>query len=207
MGIHRQRARRSAFRNQSGVAAALFSSTQRQVLGILFGQPDRSFFVTEIFQRAERGRGAVQRELEKLTTAGLVTVRRIGAQKHYQANPESPVFDELRSIVRKTVGLTDPIRDALKPLARKIEIAFVYGSVARGEERAQSDVDLLIVSDELMLEQAIRRLLPVEKILARRINPTLYTSAEYAKHDRSSFLKKVLAGDRIILIGGNDADS
>src|SRR5687767_11689125 len=100
------RSRSSPSPKRVTIADALFTSTQRRVLAILFGRPDRSFFVTEIFRQAQSGRGSVQRELEKLTTAGLVSVSTIGAQKHYQANAAAPIFDELRSIVRKTVGLT-----------------------------------------------------------------------------------------------------
>ena len=134
----------------------------------------------------------------------LVTVTSVGAQKHYQANASSPIFDELRSIIRKTVGLSDPIRIALRPLAKKVDVAFIYGSVARGEERADSDVDLLVVSDELTLEDLIKRLLPVERSLGRTINPNLYTTAEYAKRDRNTFLKKVTAAKKIMLIGSDD---
>jgi predicted nucleotidyltransferase len=194
--------RRKAFT----IAEALFTSTQQRVLGILFGHTDRSFFATEIFTRAKSGRGSVQRELEKLSAAGLVTITTVGAQKHYQANASAPVFEELRSIIRKTVGLSDPIREALRPLLKKIDVAFVYGSVARGEENAGSDVDLLIVSDELTLESVIKRMIPVEKTLGRTINPTLYTSAEYARRDRNAFLRKVVAGKKIMLVGRDDAE-
>jgi predicted nucleotidyltransferase len=197
--------RRSPSLKRVTVADALFTSTQRRVLAILFGQSDRSFFATEIFRQAKSGRGSVQRELERLTASGLVSVTTIGAQRHYQANAEAPVFEELRSIIRKTVGLTDPIRAALQPLAKKLNVAFIYGSVARGEERADSDIDLLLVSNDLTLEEVIRRLLPVERSLQRTINPTLYTTAEYARRDRNAFLKKVTSGKKIMLLGSDDA--
>lgn len=189
----------------AGLASALFTRTQQRVLGILFGQPDRTFFATEIFDRAGGGRGAVQRELERLTSSGLVQITRVGNQKHFQANRNSPIFDELRSIVRKTVGLADPLREALRSLARKIDFAFVYGSVARSEDRAGSDIDLLVVGEELTLEQLFRRLDPAEKFLGRKISPSLYTPLEFARPVKSAFLKKVLAGPRIILIGSEDA--
>ena len=105
-----------------GLADALFTTTQQRVLGLLFGQPGRSFFANELIELTGSGSGAVQRELRRLATSGLLTVTRIGNQKHFQANRDSPVFDELCSLVIKTVGLADPIRRALLPLAEKIDL-------------------------------------------------------------------------------------
>jgi len=184
------------------IADALFSRTQQKVIGLLFAEPDRSFFATEIMQRAASGRGSVQRELERLAGSGLVTVTRIGNQKHYQANREAPVFDELRSIILKTSGLADPLRQALKPLARKIDVAFIYGSVARGEAHAGSDVDLLVVARDLALEQLFARLASAEKAIGRKIHPTLYTPEEFRdRRQKNAFVQKVLAGPVIPLVG------
>src|SRR5712692_5698328 len=133
----------------TSLATAVFSKTQQRVLALLFGQPDRSFYASELIQMARGGSGAVQRELARLQQSGLVTVKRLGNQKHYQANPKSPIFAELSSIVRKTVGLAEPVREALRPLVRDIKAAFVYGSVAKRTDTAESDVDLMIVSDKL----------------------------------------------------------
>ncbi|HYC93429.1 MAG TPA: nucleotidyltransferase domain-containing protein [Thermoanaerobaculia bacterium] len=190
------------------LADALFSGTRQRVLGLLFGHPERSFFATEIFQRAGSGRGAVQRELERLVDSGLAVVTRVGNQKHYQANAEAPIFSELRSIVLKTSGLAQPLCDALAPLAKKIELALVYGSVARGEAHAGSDVDLLVVARDLSLAQLYARLLRAEGKIGRKINPTLLTPAELRdrRAEGNPFLKKVLSGDTIALIGKvNDA--
>ena len=193
---------------RTSITDALFSRTQQRVLGLLFGAPERSFFATEIIERAGAGRGSVQRELERLADSGLVTVTRVGNQKHYQANATAPVFGELRSLILKTSGIADPIRQALRPLARKIDLALVYGSVARGEAHAGSDVDLLVVSDDLLLEQLYARVLAAEKTLGRRINPTLYTPEEFRKRrQNSSFVQKVLAGPVIPLIGTIDAEA
>src|SRR5260370_23555768 len=115
---------------RTSIADALFSRTRQRVLGILFGQPERSFFATEIFRRAGTGRGTVQRELERLVGSGLVTVRPVGNQKHYQANAAAPVFEELRSLVLKTSGPAGPLRESFKPLPPKIDVALIYGSVA-----------------------------------------------------------------------------
>ena len=136
----------------SALADALFTSTQQRVLALLFGQPNRSFFVTELMSLADSGRGAVQRELGRLAQSGLVTVTKLGNQKHYQANRDSPLFQELCSIIKKTVGLQEPVRAALEPLANKISLALIYGSTAKRSDTATSDIDLLLVSDELTLE-------------------------------------------------------
>jgi predicted nucleotidyltransferase len=190
------------------IADALFSRTQQRVLGILFGEPERSFFANEIFQRAGTGRGTVQRELERLLASGLVTVQQIGNQKHYQANAASPVFHELRSILIKTTRLADPIQAALRPLRKHIDVALIYGSVARGEDTAVSDVDLLVVSDELLLEKLLSQLEKAERQIGRPIHPTLYTRAEFSnRRKNNAFVKKVLAGPVIPLIGSVDATS
>ena len=125
------------------VADALFSGLQQRLLAVLFGQPDRSFYGNELLRLTGTGRGALQRELEKLVSADLVTVTPIGNQKHYQANAAAPIFAELRGIVMKTLGLADVLRTALNAVADRIELAFVFGSVARGTDTATSDIDLM----------------------------------------------------------------
>jgi predicted nucleotidyltransferase len=193
---------------QITIADALFTGTQQRVLGILFGEPERSFFANEIFQRADTGRGTVQRELERLLASGLVTVRQVGNQKHYQANAASPVFQELRSIVLKTSGLVDPISAALHPIRKQIDLALIYGSVARGEETAGSDVDLLVVSDHLAFEKLLSSLERGERQIGRPIHPTLYTRTEFSnRRKNNAFVRKVLAGPVILVIGSVDAAS
>jgi len=191
---------------RTSLADALFSATQQRVLGLLFGQPDRTFFATEIIKRTRSGSGAVQRELARLTDSGLVVVSRIGNQKHYQASRSSPVFDELRAIVMKTVGMVEPLRAALDPLSRKIDLALIYGSVAKGEDHAESDIDVVIVADDLRLEDLYARLSPAERKIGRKISPTLYTREEFRRRrrGRNAFLEKVLSGDRILLMGSED---
>lgn len=192
--------------SSSSLADALFTSTRQKVLGLLFGQPERSFFVTQIMELAKSGRGAVQRELRGLESAGLVSVEMHGNQKHYQANSDSPLFDEICSIVRKTVGLEEPLKAAIESLAGKIRFALVYGSVAKRMDTSASDVDLLIVADELTLEDVYAALSPAEQLLDRKINPTLYTSEEFDRRRArsNSFLKRVLNGPVIILSGSID---
>lgn len=194
--------------SSSSLADALFTSTQQKVLGLLFGQPDRSFFVTQIMELAKSGRGAVQRELLRLERAGLASVQMHGNQKHYQANRESPLFEEICGIVRKTVSLEEPLRAAVDSLPGTIHLALIYGSVAKRTDTSVSDVDLLIVADELTLEDVYAALSAAEQLLDRKINPTLYTSEEFdRRRDRdNAFLRRVLSGPVIVLSGAMDAE-
>ena len=185
------------------LTSALFTTTQKGVLGLLFGQPERSFFATEVIGRVGTGSGAVQRELQKLVDAGLVRVTRLGNQKHFQADPSAVIFPELCLLVRKTMGLAEPLRAALEPLRDQIDLALVYGSVAKGTDTARSDIDLLIVSSSLTLEATYVALAAAEQELGRSIHPTLYTPAELKLRleQGNSFLTRVLAGDVLILMG------
>lgn len=201
MGIKQNRDETSGGR--PSMVEALFSSTQQRVLGLIFGQPERSFFATEVIARVGAGSGAVQRELKKLADSGLVTVTRIGNQKHFQANAAAPIFEELCALMRKTVGLAEPLREALAPAAADIDVALVYGSVAKGFATAASDVDLLVVSDALTLEALFGLLQSAEHALGRTINPTLYNREEFQRRldEHNPFLERVLAGDTLILHG------
>lgn len=190
----------------STVAGALFTGTQQRVLALLFGQPNRSFYASELITLAKAGSGAVQRELAKLSESGLVTVKTVGSQKHYQANPDSPIFAELHGITQKTVGLAEPLRDALTPLARKIRAAFIYGSVAKRQDTAVSDVDLMLLSDELSYGDVFSVLEDVGVRLGRTVNPTILTQQEFSKRvkRKEAFLTRVLAQPKIWLIGSED---
>jgi predicted nucleotidyltransferase len=194
---------RSVADKSEGLAGALFSKTQQRVLSVLFGNPERSFYSAEIIARARGGTGTVLRELARLEASGLITARRVGNQRHYQANRESPVFEELRSIIAKTVGVADPLRQALSRVAPKITAAFVYGSVARQEDTAHSDIDLMIVSDRLTYADVYPALESAGKAIGRQINPTIYTRAEFNKRvkGRNAFLTKVLALSKLWIIG------
>lgn len=189
-----------------GLADALFTTTQQRVLGALYGNPRRSFSVSEMITLPGVGSGTVQRELAKLARGGLLTVARIGNQKRYQADPAAPIHDELVAIVQKTVGLAGPLREALQPLAKSILAAFVYGSVAKHSDTATSDIDVLIVSDTLGYADIMRVVGAVEVALGRKVNPTIYSPAELAKRMKSdsSFVRRVFERPRIWLIGGED---
>ena len=192
-----------------GIADALFSKAQRRVLGVLFGNPGRTYFANEVIALAESGTGAVQRELTRLAAAGLVTVKSIGKQKHYQANPASPVFAELRGLMVKTAGVADVLRDALKPVAKRVNLAFVYGSVAKGEDTATSDIDLMIVSDTLTYADIFGRLEDAAERLGRRVNPTVYSPQEFSKRIKqdNAFVTRVLQQPKLWLFGEQRAIS
>lgn len=191
----------------ASLAAALFTGTQQRVLGLLFGQPDRSFYATEVINLAGGGSGAVQRELARLAQSGLLTVRPVGNQKHYQANPESPIFAELCGIARKTVGLAEPLRAALAPLVGQIRAAFVFGSVAKRQDTATSDIDVLLLSDTLSYADLFAVLEDVGRLLGRPVNPTILSTRDLARRvrDGEAFITRVLAQPKVWLIGGEDA--
>ncbi|WP_297573314.1 nucleotidyltransferase domain-containing protein [uncultured Deefgea sp.] len=192
--------------NMGTYTDALFSKTQQRVLAVLFGQPQRSFYANEIIALAGGGSGAVQRELAKLADAGLIKSQRIGNQKHYQVNADAPIYAELRSIVVKTFGLADVIRAALVDIGPQIELALVYGSVAKGNEHAASDIDLMVVGEQISHAQLLAALLPAQQTLGRPINPTLYTAAEFAQRvmEGRSFMTRVLEQPKIFVKGNED---
>jgi predicted nucleotidyltransferase len=176
---------------------------QQRVLAVLFGNPGRSYYAKEIIGLARSGSGAVQRELARLEGSGLVTATRVGKQKHYQVNPRSPVFEELRSLVLKTFGLTDVLRAALAPVSTGIRAAFVYGSIARGNDTASSDIDLMIVADSLTYADLFGALEKASASLGRKVAPTIYSSKELNERKRrdNAFVTRVLAQPKLWLIG------
>ena len=182
---------------------ALFSKTQQNVLALLFGQPGQSFYTNEIIRKSGGGSGAVQRELSRLVRSGLTTVKRIGSQNHYQANPDAPLFTELCSIINKTVALVEPLKAVLQPFLSHIVLAFVDGSVAKKSDTASSDIDLMIISDSLTYAEIFPALEEVSEKLQRNIQPTIYSRDELTKRVQSdnSFIKRVLERPKIWIIG------
>lgn len=186
-----------------GLSNALFSGTKQRVLGILYGQPTRSFYANELIGLVGSGSGAVQRELATLASSGLVTVKLIGNQKHYQANLESPIFTELHSIILKTIGLAGPLQDALAHLSSQVTAAFVYGSVAKNTDTASSDIDLMLISDDIGYGELFSALEEASAMLGRPVNPTILTQKEFRKRlaSQESFLTRVLEQPKIWIIG------
>jgi predicted nucleotidyltransferase len=189
--------------NQLSPSEALFSAVQQRVLGLLFGQPDRSFYTSEIVRRVRSGTGAVERELSRLHSSGLVSVKHIGNQKHYQADPNSPIFQELCGLVKKTIGLADPIRDALERFSDTVEAAFIFGSVAKGTDTAHSDIDLLVIGDNLDYSELYSAAQTIENKLGRKVNPIFLTPQDWGRKasDATSFVSKVAVQPKIFVRG------
>ena len=186
------------------VAEALFGSTKRRVLGLLFGQPDKSFYLRQVVRETGAGLGAVQRELARLVNAGLVLRDPQGQQVYFSANPHAPVFDDLRSLLVTTAGIADVIRRALRGLhsSGKIDVAFIYGSVASAKQRPGSDIDLVVVGLTTLTE-LLPRLRRLQRQLGREINPTIYTPEELkSKYShREHFVRRVMERPKIMLVG------
>ena len=182
---------------------ALFSKVQQRVLALIFGHAERSFYTSEIMRSVRSGTGAVERELSRLQRSGLVSVERIGSQKHYRANHESPIFEELQSLVVKTVGLTEPIRKMLEPYAEKIKTAFVYGSVAKGTDTARSDIDLMVIGNELSYTELFAALQNAENLLRRPVNPNFLSLEDWRRKasQKGSFVNKIHALPKIFIFG------
>lgn len=191
---------------KDNIAGALFSKVRQRVLGLVFGQPNRSFYTNEIIRLTSSGTGAVQRELARLVEAGLVTVKEQGNQKQYQANQAAHLFSELRSIVLKTFGLVDVLRDALTPMSSSIQFSFVYGSVAKGEDKANSDIDVMLIGKNLSYAEVYPLLENAQTRLGRQVNPTCYTIEEWVRKHRegNNFISQVITQPKMFLIGSEN---
>src|SRR5436190_16153432 len=189
----------------TGLADLLFGRTRGAILALLYGHADQTFYTRQIAREVDASVGAVQRELENLSKVGLIVRKSVGSQVFYQANRETPIFSEMRALVNKTTGVFSVLRSALHPLAKQIVVAFVYGSLAREEETAQSDVDLMVVG-KATLDEVLSRLPTIEKSIGRPINPTVYSVAEFKSKLASGnhFLTAVLKGQKVFLLGDED---
>lgn len=185
------------------IGDALFTKTQQRVLGLLYGTPDKSFYTNEIMRWADMGRGTIRRELDRLVSAGILSVTPEGNQNHYQAKQDNPVYEELLGIVRKTFGVADAIRQALKLLNGHIQLAFIYGSVAKNTDTKSSDIDLMLIGENLHYGDVIDVLIPLEESLNRSINPTIFTPEEFASRldQESSFLIRVMEQPKLVIKG------
>ena len=193
-------------RASAALSDVLFGKGRGAILALLYGHPDQSFYYRQITRRLDSvSVGTLQRELDTLSRLGLIDRATVGKQVFYRANRLHPAFPELRALVAKTVGAIQVLRSALASLAERISLAFIYGSVARQEEKAESDVDLLIVG-KATLEEVLARLGDVELSLGRAVNPTVYSAAEFKSKlaKGNHFLNSVVRGERVFVIGGED---
>lgn len=186
----------------SVLSKVLFGQTRRSILALLFGHADEQFYLREIARRGGTGIGATQRELGQLTEAGLVSRVRRGHQIYYQANRENPIFSELKSILVKTCGIRDILLEGLTSLEDRIELAFVFGSIARGEENASSDVDLMVVG-EVTFTDVMSALGQIEAKVGREVNPTVYGPREFREKlaAKNHFLSTIAKEKKLFVIG------
>lgn len=184
------------------LASLLFGTYRRDALALLLLHPENALHVREIGRITAKAPGTILRELNRLADAGVIIRRPVGNQVQFQANAACPIYEDLRNILKKTAALADVLREALEPLADRIQAAFVYGSVARGDERAGSDLDLMIVG-EAKFAQVVQALATAQETLRREINPNLYPIHEFRAKVAAGdpFLKRVLADKKIFLIG------
>ena len=187
------------------VSSVLFGRTRRAILSLLYGHPDEQYYLREIVRATGFGLGSVQRELAQLTEAGIIRRSESGHQVYFRANSDSPVFTDLKNLITKTSGAAETIREALLPLRDRISIAFIYGSIARGEERQQSDVDVLIVGS-ISFAEAVKALRGAQERLNREINPSVYPAEEFNSRvaEQHYFIREILSGPKVFIMG--DAD-
>ena len=190
----------------TAIGDVLFTKTQQKVLGLLYGRPDETFYLNEIVRLAGVGKGTIKRELGRMQASGLLTVERIGNQNHYQANPDNPIYTELLGIVRKTFGLADVIRAVLAPVYEQIDLAFIYGSIAKGEDTASSDIDLLVITESLAYTDLMTVLTDAEQSLGRPINPSIYTVGQIKEKlvQKNAFLTRVMEQPKLWVKGDED---
>jgi predicted nucleotidyltransferase len=186
----------------SSLGQTLFGGTRRAILALLYGHSEQQFYLREVVRRTETALGAAQRELKQLTDAGLISRARRGNQVYYQANSANPIFAELKSILTKTAGIRDVLRQALEPVKDRVRVAFIYGSVAHGTERASSDIDVMVIGD-IGFGEVTSHLSAVESKLGREINPTVYPPLEYVAKvkKRNHFLRSVLEQKKVFVVG------
>lgn len=186
----------------SQLGDALFTTTQQKVLGLLYTQPEKSFYTNEIIRLTGMGVATIKRELDRMLAAGIISMSKVGNQHHHQANAECPIYLELLDIVKKTFGLTGVVGLALSPFAERIDWAFIFGSVASGKEISTSDIDLMIIGD-VGFTEVVSDLYSIQETLGREINPKIYSREEWIqmKNSEDAFIKEILAKPRMDVMG------
>jgi predicted nucleotidyltransferase len=184
---------------------ALFPRARRAILRELLSSPGERLHLRELERRTGVNAKGLMRELHALSEAGLLIAERSGNRVYYRANPACPLFAELAAVMAKAGSVAERLRAALAPLAERIELAYIYGSFARGDTEPDSDIDLMIVSDIKLTDMATP-LAEAERELGREVNPTLYPPEEYRRRvrDEDGFLAQVHCGPRVVLIGDGD---
>ena len=188
--------------NDNLLCSGLFGKTRQSVLALLYGRADSSFYTKQILDAVKIGRGTVQRELKNLTDTGIITREVEGRQVYYRANEKCPIFNELKSIVRKTFGVADVIRQSLATVADKVRVAFIFGSIARSADDRKSDIDVIVVG-AISFGDIVNLLSTAEEKLGREVNAVVYPISEFKQKVREDhhFVKTVLEGEKIFLIG------
>jgi len=188
-----------------GWSSLFASGTLARLLTVFLTRPEASFYQKELSEATEAGLYAVQRELARLEKTGLVIRTPRGNRVYYRANRSHPAFEDLKRVILKTIGLGDALRAALVPLSARVQVAFVFGSYARGEETAESDIDLFMVGD-LSLKEASAALGPIGRDLSREFNPVIYSPQEFRSKGRKGrhFVAEVLEGKKVFVIGDED---
>jgi predicted nucleotidyltransferase len=188
---------------RNSLGEILFGQTRQRILALLFGHPDERFYQRRVIQAVGLGSGTVQRDLERLSRCGILTRSVEGRQVYFQANRQCPVFTELHGVVRKTFGVAQALQEALASVTRHIRLAFVFGSVATGMETSMSDIDVLVVGDNLSLAHVVPAIAETQRKLGREINPSVYPTGEFCRKlaEGQHFISNVVAGQKIFLIG------
>jgi len=187
------------------LGTTLFGKTRRAVLALLYSHPNESFYLRQLARMTGVGMGSLQRELKQLSEAGIIIRNEIGRQAFFKANPDCPVYQELKNIITKTFGVADILREALSSLADKIQAAFIFGSIVSGEFNQSSDVDVMVIGD-ISFADVVSTLSPVQETLSREINPSVYPLAEFKAKlsEEQHFIKSVLNSPKIFIIGDNN---
>ncbi len=187
------------------LGTTLFGKTRRAVLALLYSHPDESFYLRQLARMTAVGMGSLQRELKQLSEAGIIQRSEIGRQAFFKANPDCPIYPELRDLIIKTFGVADVLRQALAPLADTILVAFIFGSMVSGEINQSSDLDVMVIGD-ISFADVVSALSPVQEVLSREINPAVYPPGEFKTKSSADqhFIKSVLSSPKIFLIGNKN---
>lgn len=187
------------------ISAVLFPGTKRKILALFFLNPDQEYYFSEVVRLTGTRQGVIQRELKSLADAEILNTEKRGRQKFYSVNRRHPIFSDLRNVIFKTFGVIGKVREALEPLGERIDVAFVYGSFARGQEASGSDLDLFLVGN-IQLDELVGALSVVEDAIGREVNPMLFSVAEFKKKwsQKNHFLKSIAKLEKEYVIGSED---